>query len=130
MLINKRGGGLLLVSLLCVPQILASIAAGLQTLVERQNLLDTGNNVARDVRNAWQESRRSFEPFSVTQQLREQATLALELAQVRYNLGLGSLVEFTRAELQKTDAEIQNTAAKYQYRLTQLALAFTIAAPK
>jgi outer membrane protein TolC len=57
-------------------------------------------------------------------------SLALELAQVRYNLGLGSIVEFTQAELQETDAEIQDTDAKYQYRLTQLALAFTIAAPK
>jgi len=105
-------------------------AADLQTEVQRQSLLDTRNNIARDVRNAWQESRRSFERLSVTQQLREQATLALDLAQARYNLGLGSIVEFTQAELQKTDADIQDTDAKYQYRLTQLVLAFTIAAPK
>jgi len=105
-------------------------AADLQTEVQRQSLVDTRNNVARDVRNAWQESRRSFERLSVTQQLREQATLALDLAQARYNLGLGSIVEFTQAELQKTDADIQDTDAKYQYRLTQLVLAFTIAAPK
>jgi outer membrane protein len=105
-------------------------AADLQTEVQRQSLLDTRNNIARDVRNAWQESRRSFERLSVTQQLREQASLALDLAQARYNLGLGSIVEFTQAELQKTDADIQDTDAKYQYRLTQLVLAFTIAAPK
>jgi outer membrane protein len=105
-------------------------AADLQTELERQSLLDTRNNIARDVRNAWQDSRRAFERLSVTQQLREQASLALDLAQARYNLGLGSIVEFTQAELQKTDADIQDTDAKYQYRLTQLVLAFTIAAPK
>jgi outer membrane protein len=105
-------------------------AADLQTEVDRQKLLDARNNLARDVRNAWQDSRRAFERLSVTQQLREQASLALDLAQARYNLGLGSIVEFTQAELQKTEADIQDTGAQYQYRLTQIVLAFTIAAPK
>jgi outer membrane protein len=105
-------------------------AADLQTEAQRQKLLDTRNNVARDVRNAWQDSRRAFERLSVTQQFREQASLSLDLAQARYNLGLGSIVEFTQAELQKTEADIQDTDAKYQYRLTQIVLAFTIAAPK
>jgi outer membrane protein len=104
--------------------------ADLQTEADRQKLLDTRNNIARDVRNAWQESRRAFERLSVTQQLREQASLALDLAQARYNLGLGSIVEFTQAELQKTEADIEDTDAKYQYRLTQIVLTFTIAAPK
>jgi outer membrane protein len=104
--------------------------ADLQTEADRQKLLDTRNNIARDVRNAWQDSRRAFERLSVTQQLREQATLALDLAQARYNLGLGSIVEFTQAELQKTEADIEDTDAKYQYRLTQIVLTFTIAAPK
>jgi outer membrane protein len=105
-------------------------AADLQTEVQRQSLLDTRNNIARDVRNAWQDSRRAFERLSVTQQLRQQADLSLSLAQARYNLGLGSIVEFTQAELQKTEADIDDTDAKYQYRLTQLVLAFTMSAPK
>jgi outer membrane protein len=104
--------------------------ADLQTEADRQKLLDARNNIARDVRNAWQDSRRAFERLSVTQQLREQASLALDLAQARYNLGLGSIVEFTQAELQKTEADIEDTDAKYQYRLTQMVLTFTIAAPK
>jgi outer membrane protein len=105
-------------------------AADQLTEIQRQSLLDTRNNIARDVRNAWQDSRRAFERLSVTQQLREQANLSLSLAQARYNLGLGSIVEYTQAELQKTEADIQDTDAKYQYRLTQLVLAFTISAPK
>lgn len=105
-------------------------AADLQTEVDRQRLLDSRNNIARDVRNAWQNSQWAFQRLSVTQQLREQASLALDLAQSRYNLGLGSIVEFTQAELQKTEADIEDTDAKYQYSLTQLVLAFTIASPK
>jgi len=105
-------------------------AADLQTEAERQKLLDTRNNIARDVRNAWHDSLRAFERLSVTQQLRDQANLSLDLAKARYDLGLGSIVEFTQAELQKTEADIQDTDAKYQYHLTQIVLAFTIASPK
>jgi outer membrane protein len=104
--------------------------ADLQTSIDRQKLTDLQDNIARDVRNSWQDSNRAFERLSVTQQLREQANLALDLAQSRYNLGLSSIVEFSQAELQKTEADISDTDAQYQYRLTQIVLAYTIAAPK
>jgi outer membrane protein len=105
-------------------------AADLQTELNRQKLSDLRNNIARDVRTSWQDTARAFERLSVTQQLREQAALSLDLAQSRYNLGLGSIVEFSQAELQKTEADIADTDAKYQYRLTQIVLAYTISAPK
>ena len=105
-------------------------AADLQTDVNRQRLAGLRNNIARDVRTSWQDTNRAFERLSVTQQLREQAGLALDLAQSRYNLGLGSIVEFSQAQLQKTEADIAGTDAKYQYRLTQIVLAYTISAPK
>jgi outer membrane protein len=105
-------------------------AADLQTEVNRQKLTALRNNIARDVRISWQDSNRAYERLSVTQQLREQASLALNLAQARYNLGLGSIVEFSQAELQKTEADIADTDAKYQYRLTQIVLAYTMAVPK
>ncbi len=105
-------------------------AADLQTEVNRQKLAGLRNNIARDVRTSWQDTNRAYERLSVTQQLREQAGLALDLAQSRYNLGLGSIVEFSQAELQKTEADIADTDAKYQYRLTQIVLAYTTAAPR
>ena len=105
-------------------------AADLQTEAQRQRLADLRNNIARDVRNSWQDTNRAYERLSVTQQLREQASLALDLGQARYNLGLGSIIEFSQAELQKTEADIADTDARYQYRLTELVLAYTIAAPK
>jgi outer membrane protein len=104
--------------------------ADLQTEVARQKLADLRNKIARDVRISWQDTNRAYERLSVTEQLREQASLALDLAQQRYNLGLGSIVEFSQAELGKTEADIADTDARYQYRLTQLVLAYTIAAPK
>jgi outer membrane protein len=104
--------------------------ADLQAEVARQKLAELRSNIARDVRISWQDTNRAYERLSVTQQLREQANLALDLAQQRYNLGLGSIVEFSQAELGKTEADIADTDAKFQYRLTQIVLAYTIAAPK
>ena len=99
--------------------------ADLQAEAARQKLLDLKNNVARDVRISWQETNRAYARLAVTQQLREQASLALDLAQQRYNLGLSSIVEFSQAELGKTEADIADTDARYQYRLTQIVLAYT-----
>jgi outer membrane protein len=53
-----------------------------------------------------------------------------DLAQSRYNLELSSIVEFSQATLQKTEADIESTDAEYQYRLTQIVLAFTMSSPK
>jgi outer membrane protein len=104
--------------------------ADLQTEAVRQKLMDLRNNVARDVRISWQDANQAFARLTVTQQLREQANLALDLAQQRYNLGLSSIVEFSQAELGKTEADITDTDARYRYRLTQIVLAYTVGAPK
>ena len=104
--------------------------ADLQTEVNRQKLSDLRNNIARDVRNSWQDSNRAYERLSVTQQLREQASLAFDLAQARYNLGLGSIVEFSQADLQKTEADIADTDARYQYRLSKIMVAYATATPR
>jgi outer membrane protein len=104
--------------------------ADLQTEAVRQKLIDLRNNVARDVRISWQDANQAFARLTVTQQLREQANLALDLAQQRYNLGLSSMVEFSQAQLGKTEADITDTDARYRYRLTQIVLAYTVGAPK
>lgn len=104
-------------------------AADLQTEAARQKLRDMRDNIARDVRISWEDTNRAYARLSVTQQMREQANLALDLAQQRYNLGLGSIVEFSQAELGKTEADIADTDARYQYRLTQIVLAYATATP-
>ena len=55
------------------------------------------------------------------QQLVNQATLALSLAQSRYQLGLSSIVEFTQAQLNLTQAQIEQVNAAYDYD-TQLSV--------
>jgi outer membrane protein len=104
--------------------------ADLQAEAARQKLLDLKNNVARDVRISWQETNRAYARLAVTQQLREQASMALDLAQQRYNLGLSSIVEFSQAQLGKTEADIADTDAKYRYRLTRMVLAYTTGSPR
>jgi outer membrane protein len=99
-------------------------SADLSTEVKRKQLQDLQDNIARDVRNGWLDTGKAFQRLSVTQQLRQQADLGLELAQERYKLGLGTIVEYTQAELQKTDADIQDTDAHYQYLLSQIVLAY------
>ena len=83
---------------------------------ERQRALR--DQIVRDVRTAWLASNTAWQRVSVTAQLVKQANLALQLAQTRYKLGLSSIVELSQAQLQQTQAEIGNTNAQYQYRLS------------
>jgi outer membrane protein len=99
-------------------------SADRDTEVKRKRLQDLQNNVARDVRNTWLDTEKAYERLSVTQQLREQAQLALELSQARYKLGLATIVELSQAELQKTEADIDDTDARYQYAVSQIFLAY------
>jgi outer membrane protein len=64
----------------------------------------------------------------LTSQVLAQASDALDLAQARYNLGLSSIVELTQAELQKTQAEIDQATARYEYQAQSAALAYQIGA--
>jgi outer membrane protein len=99
-------------------------SADLAAQSEEKKLQDVQNNVARDVRNSWLDTHNAYERLTVTAQLREQANLALELAQARYKLGLATIVELSQAELQKTDADLQDTDAHYRYVLTEILLAY------
>ena len=99
-------------------------SADLETEMKRKKLEALQDNVARDVRNGWLDTEKAYERLSVTKQLEEQANLALQLAEARYKLGLASIVEYSQAELQKTDADLQDTDAHYQYLLSQLVLAY------
>ena len=85
-----------------------------------QRLRDAQERIVRDVRVAWASAMNAFQRIDVTSQFLRQAALALDLAQGRYNLGLASIVELTQAQLNVTQAEIENLSAKYDYQ-TQIA---------
>jgi outer membrane protein len=81
-----------------------------------ERLRDAQQRITRDVRVAWASARNAFQRIDVTAQFLRQASLALELAQGRYNLGLASIVDLTQAQLNSTQAEIENLSAKYDYQ--------------
>jgi len=62
----------------------------------------------------------------VADQLLNQAKLALALAQGRYNLGLSSIVELSQAQLNETQAAIQDVNAKYDFQNENATLEYAI----
>lgn len=82
------------------------------------------DRIIRDVQTAWLDANNAFRRIAVTAELVNQANQSLALAETRYRLGLSSIVELSQAQLQQTEAEISNTNAQYQYRLTLAALNF------
>jgi len=101
-------------------------AAVQRAMESDQRLRDQQQRISRDVRVAWASSNDAFQRIDVTAQFLRQAALALDLAQGRYNLGLSSIVELTQAQLNLTEAEIENLNAKYDYQTQYSALQYTI----
>jgi outer membrane protein len=95
-----------------------------QAHAQEQYLRDLQNRVTRDVRKAWLDANSAFQRLGVTQQLLNQATQALDLAQQRYKLGLSSIIELSQAQLNMTQAEITQTSAKYDYAAAMSVLRF------
>jgi outer membrane protein len=89
-----------------------------------ESVRDIKDTVARQVRVAYLNVNSTFERENVAAKLLDQATLSLNLAQARYNLGLSSIVELSQAQLQQTEAEISTVTAKYQYELAVAALSY------
>ena len=88
---------------------------------EQQRLRDLQDGIVRDVRTAWLNANSGFQRLSVTEQLLSQATMAMNLAQARYNLGLSSIVELSQAQLNLTQAQIVEASSKFDYE-TQTSL--------
>ena len=101
-------------------------AARFRAQAEDQRVRDLQERIARDVRVAWSSSKTAFQNIDVTAELLREASLALDLAQGRYNLGLSSIVELYQAELNITQAEIENLNAKYDYQSIYAMLQYTM----
>jgi outer membrane protein len=98
--------------------------AWLRAQAASERLRDLRDRISRDVRTSWMNAKASYDRLAVTQQLLDQANLALNLAQARYKLGLGSIVELSQAQLQETQAQIANVGAGYDYRLALAVLQY------
>ena len=99
-------------------------AANEKALESDQRLRAEQQQILRDVRVAWADANDAHQRMDVTAQFLRQAALALDLAQGRYGLGLSSIVELTQAQLNLTEAEIENLNAKYDYQTLYSALQY------
>ena len=97
-----------------------------RALAQQQNLRDLQDRIVRDVNKAWLDANSGYQRLSVVQQLVNQATLALNLAQSRYQLGLSSIIELTQAQLNLTQAQIEQVNATYDYQTQLSALNYQI----
>lgn len=71
--------------------------------------------VNQQVRNAWYRADEAYRSLDVTARLVAQSKEALRLAQDRYDVGLGSIVELNEAQLNETSAEISAADETYTY---------------
>ena len=88
-----------------------------------RNLRD---RIARDVRIAVLNSQNAYQKIGVTQSMLDQASMALDLAQARYKIGLSGIVELTQAQLGLTQAQIAYTTARYAYETSLAELRFQL----
>jgi outer membrane protein len=94
--------------------------AELKAKAATENVNDLQNRVIRDVRVAWLSATTAFDRMGLTRQLLEQAKISLDLAQARYDLGLGNIVELSTAQLNVTSAQIADASALYEYQTQRI----------
>ncbi len=82
---------------------------------QEQFLRDLENRIAQDVRTSWLNVISAYQRLSLTQELLEQTTQAYDLAKGRYQLGLSSIIELSQAQLNLTEAQVEQVSAQYDY---------------
>lgn len=85
---------------------------------------DRQNGIIRDVRIAYLNAATAYDRMALTQELLQQAKLAMDLSQSRYDLGLAAIVELSQAQLNLTSAQIANTTARYDYQAQRIDVDF------
>jgi outer membrane protein len=102
--------------------------AELRAKAATEQVNDLANRITRDVRVAYLNARTAFERVGLTARLLQQAQLALDLAQGRYDLGLSSIIELSQAQLNLTSAQIANVSAKYDYQAQRTVVDYEVGA--
>jgi outer membrane protein len=82
---------------------------------QEQFLRGLQNRIAQDVRTSWLNALSAYQRLSLTEQLLEQTTQAYDLAKGRYQLGLSSIIELSQAQLNLTEAQVEQVSAQYDY---------------
>jgi outer membrane protein len=98
--------------------------AELRAQAAGKNVQDLVDQIARDVRVAYLGASTAYQRIGLSAQMLDQARLALDLAQSRYDIGLGSIVELSQAQLNATSAELASASARYDYQSERALLAY------
>lgn len=96
------------------------VEAEQRATVAQRRLDELQQRIARDVAVAVVGAESAAQRTALAGSLVEQANLALELAQARYDLGLSSIVELSQAQLARTNAELQRENARFDYQVQRL----------
>jgi outer membrane protein len=102
--------------------------ADLRARAAADDVQDLSIQIARDVRLAWLEANTAYRRLDVMARLVAEADQALRLAQLRYDNGLGSIVELNQAQLNQTSAQIEAAGAKYDYLIRRAVLDYATGA--
>ena len=100
--------------------------AKLRAQAAQEDVRNLRDMIARDVRTAVLNAQTAYQRIGVTQELLDQANLALDLASARYKIGLSGIVEISQAQLNQTQAEIANTNARYSYQTALAAVRYQV----
>jgi outer membrane protein len=100
--------------------------AEFRTRAAVENVKDLENRVVRDVRVAYLNAKTAYQRVGLTAQLLDQAQLALDLSQSRYDLGLSSIIELSQAQLNLTGAQIASASARYDYQTQRSLLDYQV----
>ncbi len=100
--------------------------AKLRANAAQEQVRDMRDVIARDVRNSVLNAQTAFQRIGVTEEMLKQANLALDLAQARYNIGLGGIVELSQAQLGQTQAQISYATARYTYQTAMSELRYQL----
>jgi outer membrane protein len=103
-----------------------SSEAELRSRAAGENLRDAENRVMDEVRTGDLNTRYALERLDLTQKVLDNARHAYELAELRYRLGSTSIVELSQAQLNRTQAEIDDASAKYEYQIQRAILDYEI----
>jgi outer membrane protein len=95
-----------------------------RAVAAQRRLEATAHRIARDVSVALIGAESAAQRMALSTRLVEQASLALDLARSRYELGLSSIVELSQAQIAQTNAEIQSSNARFDYQLHRAVVAY------
>lgn len=93
-----------------------------------QKVRDLEESIARDVRLAYADAQTSYQALDVTAEFLREASMALDLASGRFQLGLSNIVELQQSQLNETQAQIESLSAKYDYQSQYATLQYAIGA--